>query len=146
MRRLLWAFAPFLLAGCVAVPQTGGQPQRPTTGPSQTMPPAALPPVKPPPPAVAGFRAPQILHESGLEEVIEQPAERLIRRFGQPRLDVKEGDMRKLQFAGQACVLDVFLYPLREGAAPVATHVEARRGQDGQAVNRASCANALARR
>ena len=35
--------------------------------------------------------------------------------------------MRKLQFAGERCVLDVFLYPLREGQEPVATYVEARR-------------------
>lgn len=146
MRRIVWAFAPFLLAGCVAVPQPGGQPQTPTTGPSRPVPPTTLPPVKPPPPAVTGFRAPQIMRESGLEEVIEQPADRLIRRFGQPRLDVKEGDMRKLQFSGQPCVLDVFLYPLREGGVPVATHVEARRANDGQAVNRGSCANELARR
>lgn len=145
IRPLLWALAPFFLAGCVAVPPPGGGTQVPPGG-TRPNTPAVVPPSKPPPPAVSGFRAPQILRESGLEDVMEQPADRLIRRFGTPRLDVVEGDMRKLQFAGQACVLDVFLYPLRPGAAPVATHAEARRAADGQAVNRGSCASALARR
>ena len=49
------------------------------------------------------------------------------------------------QFAGTACVLDVFLYPLRQGGEPVATHVEARRASDGQEVDRAACAQALRR-
>ena len=82
----------------------------------------------------------------GLEEVIEHDAAALVSRFGDPRLDVHEGDMRKLQFAGEACVLDVFLYPLRAGAEPVATHVEARRASDGQDVDRAACVAALQRR
>ena len=81
----------------------------------------------------------------GLEYVIEEDAAGLQRLFGQPRLDNREGDMRKLQFAGTACVLDVFLYPLRQGGEPVATHVEARRASDGQEVDRAACAQALRR-
>ena len=68
-----------------------------------------------------------MLHQAGLEGVIEQDAAGLARQFGNPRLDVREGDMRKLQFRGEACVLDVFLYPLRDGAEPQATYVEARR-------------------
>jgi hypothetical protein len=78
--------------------------------------------------------------------VIEQNAAALTQRFGNPKLDVREGDMRKLQFAGEACVLDVFLYPLREGAEPVATYVEARRPSDGQDVDRTACVAALRRR
>ena len=70
----------------------------------------------------------------------------MLNTFGPPRLDVREGDMRKLQFTGEACVLDVFLYPLRPGAEPVATHVEARRTSDGLDVDRAACIAALARR
>lgn len=143
MRRFIWAAAPLLLAGCVAVPQPGGQPAPP---PGTRPPPTVVPPSQPPPPPVGGFRAPQLLRAPGLEGVIEQPAGRLIQRFGQPRLDVMEGDMRKLQFAGQPCVLDIFLYPLREGAEPVATHMEARRASDGQEVDRAACAAALGRR
>jgi hypothetical protein len=81
----------------------------------------------------------------GLERVIERDSATLVRQFGNPRLDVHEGDMRKLQFSGEACVLDVFLYPLREGAEPVATWVEARRASDGQDVDRAACVAALHR-
>ena len=54
--------------------------------------------------------------------------------------------MRKLQFAGPPCVLDVYLYPLRPGAEPVATHVDARRESDGRDVDRAACIAALAAR
>ena len=104
-----------------------------------------MPPARPAPPVV-GFRAPQVQRLPGLEGVIEQDAAALTRRFGSPRLDVREGDMRKLQFTGEACVLDVFLYPLRQGAEPVATYVEARRPSDGQDVDRAACAAALGRR
>ena len=82
---------------------------------------------------------------AGLESVIERDAGTLVRLFGTPRLDVREGDMRKLQFSGQACVLDVFLYPLRPGAEPVATDVDARRPSDGVEVDRAACVAALRR-
>ena len=81
----------------------------------------------------------------GLEGVIGQSGDALVRAFGAPRLDVKEGDTRKLQFSGAPCVLDVYLYPLSPGGAPTATHVEARRASDGQQVDRAACAKALKR-
>jgi hypothetical protein len=95
---------------------------------------------------VTTTRAPQVQHIAGLEGVIEQDADGLQRLFGAPRLDVHEGDMRKLQWTGQACVLDVFLYPLRTGAEPIATYAEARRASDGQEVDRAACVAALRRR
>lgn len=79
----------------------------------------------------------------GLEGVIGVGAAQLERRFGKPRLDVIEGDARKLQFSGEPCVLDIFLYPLQPGASPVATHVEARRASDGRDVDRAACVRAL---
>ncbi len=82
----------------------------------------------------------------GLGGIIREPAAVLTRRFGEPRLNVREGDMRKLQFSGQACVLDVFLYPLAPGAEPVATWVEARRASDGAAVDRLACIQALSSR
>ncbi|AKQ41058.2 hypothetical protein CP97_01880 [Aurantiacibacter atlanticus] len=83
---------------------------------------------------------------SGYSGVIREDAGTLQRRFGQPRLNVVEGDMRKLQFAGEACVLDIFLYPLSPGATPVATWIEARRGSDGAAVDRQACIRALSSR
>jgi hypothetical protein len=78
--------------------------------------------------------------------VIDKDAAALARAFGAPQLDVREGDMRKLQFAGEPCVLDVYLYPLKPGAEPVATFVDARRASDGLDVDRAACIAALMRR
>jgi hypothetical protein len=73
-----------------------------------------------------------------------QTAERLERLFGKPRLDVNEGDARKLQFSNGQCVLDAYLYPQGDNNAQVVTYVDARR-DDGMAVDRASCVAALRR-
>ena|SRR6478735_339186 len=128
-----------LLAGCATAVVPPAQ-QPPPASPGQH----SIPPTRPAAP-VTSARAPEIQRLPGLEEVIEHDTASLVRRFGDPRLDVREGDMRKLQFAGEACVLDVFLYPLHEGQEPVATHVEARRASDGQDVDRAACVAALRR-
>ena len=82
----------------------------------------------------------------GLEGVIGQGAGELERQFGPARLDVLEGDARKLQFSATACVLDVFLYPQATGRELQATYVEARRASDGQEVDRAACIAALGKR
>ena len=132
-----------LLAACVAVPPPAQPQQR--SPPAIRPPVSGVPPTRPVTPPAVGFRAPPVQRLPGLEYVIEEDAAGLQRLFGQPRLDNREGDMRKLQFAGTACVLDVFLYPLRQGGEPVATHVEARRASDGQEVDRAACAQALRR-
>lgn len=88
---------------------------------------------------------PEVLEGPGLAGIIRQPASTLMGRFGQPRLDTPEGDMRKLQFRSEACVLDVYLYPLAPGGEPVATWLEARRASDGAAVDRLACIQALSR-
>lgn len=82
----------------------------------------------------------------GLEGVIGATGADLAGQFGPARLDVWEGDARKLQFVGTACVLDVYLYPDAQGAEPAATYVDARRASDGQDVDRAACVAALRRR
>jgi hypothetical protein len=82
----------------------------------------------------------------GLEGVIGATSAELVNRFGAARLDVAEGDARKLQFSGNACVLDIFLYPGAPGAEPQATYVDARRPSDGQDVDRAACVAALRKR
>ncbi len=130
-----------LLAACAAVPSPTTAPQ--PRGPTTVRPPVTVPPMRPVRPPAVGFRAPQIVRVPGVTGVIEQDAASLVRQFGEPRLDVREGDMRKLQFAAPACVLDVFLYPMRPDDEPVATYVEARRASDGQDVDRASCIAAL---
>ncbi|MEJ5977160.1 hypothetical protein WG901_10975 [Novosphingobium sp. PS1R-30] len=93
-------------------------------------------PVKRPPPVA------QVQQLPGLEGVIGSTVATLNRQFGTPRLDVWEGDARKLQFSGTACILDVYLYPRAGGAEPQATYVDARRS-DGRDVDRAACIQAL---
>lgn len=90
----------------------------------------------------ADFRAARVMSLPGLEAVMGADANALVRQFGTPRLDVWEGDARKLQFTGQACILDVYLYPSAPGRTETATYVDARRS-DGQDVDRASCVQAL---
>lgn len=143
MRRTTLLLLLMSVAGCTAVPTPAPRPGTPPVVRPRTQRP--VPPTLPAPPVNTTARTPQILRAPGLEAVIEQDAGALVRLFGTPRLDVREGDMRKLQFAGQTCVLDVFLYPLREGAEPVATYLEARRGSDGQEVDRVACVQALRR-
>jgi hypothetical protein len=87
----------------------------------------------------------QIQRLPGLEGVIGSTAGDLTRQFGAARVDVLEGDARKLQFTGTPCVLDVYLYPPGQGREPQATYVDARR-TDGRDVDRASCVQALRRR
>ncbi len=132
-----------LLAGC------GGEgvktaASRPVPQPPRAQDTAAQPVVRPllrtPPPAAKRQVAP------GLEGVIGATANELTGQFGAARLDVYEGDARKLQFAGAACVLDVFLYPPAPGHEPEATYVEARRASDAQDVSDAACIAALRRR
>ncbi len=106
--------------------------------------PTTPPPTRPAPPT-EGFIPPRVMNVPGLEGVIGQGANGLQRQFGTPQLDVREGDARKLQFRGEACVLDIYLYPLRPGAEPTATYVDARRSSDGLDVDRASCVAALGR-
>lgn len=129
------------LSACATTP-----PQSSPPAPPRTVEPRVVPPTTPPPPApVAGFRMPEIMQGPGLGGIIQEAAPTLIARFGQPRLDTPEGDMRKLQFRGEACVLDIYLYPLAPNTEPVATWVEARRASDGAAVDRLACIQALSR-
>lgn len=85
---------------------------------------------------------PRIQSLPGVEGVIGATSAELIREFGPARLDVWEGDARKLQFTGTACVLDIYLYPTTSGAEPKATYVEGRRS-DGRDVDDAACIAAL---
>ncbi len=126
------------LAGCGG----GGKPR-----PASALPPVAQnqPPVKievltRPVPEAA------VMHLPGLDSVIGANAAVLLKEFGDPRIDLREGDVRKLQFAGAPCVLDIYLYPPDGGGEPVATHVDARRASDGLDVDRAQCVGALIRR
>lgn len=137
MRSLIVIGVSAALAGCVGAPKPTAAPV-PTRPPPQSSGPVAAP-------SSQGFIAPTIMRMPGLESVIGADARRLSEEFGAPRLTVPEGDAVKLQFSSASCVLDVFLYPLRPGGQPIATHVEARRASDGQDVDRAACVAALKR-
>ena len=52
-------------------------------------------------------------------------AEDLVRRFGTPALQIREGNSLKLQFRSDQCVLDAYLYPSGSGIYRV-TYVDAR--------------------
>ncbi|PLK27260.1 hypothetical protein [Novosphingobium sp. TH158] len=137
MRTTLPALAPILLlAACGGGTATVKSATRPLPPPPTVVKPT---PAKPP-------ARPRILAAPGLEGVIGASGGDLERQFGTARLDVLEGDARKLQFSGNACVLDVFLYPQEAGQEPHATYVEARRASDGRDVDRASCVAALRKR
>ena len=108
MRILLTAATLLLLAGCGTTPI----PVIPATGPVASVP----------------------LQRGDL---IGLDANALAIRFGRPRLQVREGDGTKLQFAGGSCLLDAYLYPSGKGL-PRVTHVDTR-NREGRSVAQADC-------
>lgn len=77
---------------------------------------AQTPPVRPQPPSII----------ADAQDVLGKDARGLTALFGQPRLDVREGIGRKLQFVNDRCVLDTYLYAPRAGSDAVVTHIDAR--------------------
>lgn len=129
-KRLICALLlPLALAAC-------GEEPTPVVAPSRRPPPVR----RLPPPA------PRVQSAPGLQGVIGMTEAELSHQFGPPRLDVVEGDARKLQYAGAACVMDIYLYPAKAGGAPRATYVETRRATDAQEVDRTACIAALRKR
>lgn len=120
--------APLALAGCAAGSGVPGAPPQPVTRAATSPPPIA----------------PTRMSARGVEGVIDATAGQLVQKFGQPRIDLAEGDARKLQFAGQACLLDVYLYTLEGGGEQRATWVDARNSA-GESVDPAACIAALGR-
>lgn len=141
MRNLFVLGSALVLGACAAVPST----QAPTAGARPVPPPPMTTPRPQVAPSSGAFIAPRVMNLPGLEAVIGRNSTALANIFGPPRLAVEEGDAVKLQFTGEACVLDVYLYPLRPGGEPSATHVDARRASDGNDVDRAACVAALRR-
>ena len=146
MRAVMRFFLPLTVTGTLllsacsgAVPgNVGSTGARPTRLPSGQAAPVRRPVRRPLPQA-------QVQMLPGLEGVIGSSTAELTRQFGAARLDVWEGDARKLQFTGPACVLDVYLYPPAQDREPQATYVDARR-TDGKDVDRAACVQALRKR
>lgn len=130
-----------LLAACGGG-STGGKVASASTRPATTAKPRT--PVRTPAAVRPALVKPQAV--PGLEGVIGATSDELVRQFGPARLDVWEGDARKLQFGGAACVLDIYLYPSAQGREPQASHVEARRASDAEEVDRIACVAALRKR
>ena len=103
----------------------------------------AIPRATPPPPAAAA-PPPAVIRPVQHNSLIGGGVDAIGRMFGKPRLDVVEGPARKLQYAGSACIIDIYFYSTRAGAEPVATHVDART-PDGRNADVDSCAATLRR-
>ncbi len=125
MNRAYWAIFPaILLAGC-STPATTDT----TTASASNIP----------------INQPVTYDAKGLEAVMGKDVATLKGLFGEPRLDLQEAVGRKLQFTGNACILDTYLYPDGKSGQEVVTHVDARRS-DGAEVDRAACVDALRRK
>ena len=136
MRKLLALAAALIVSACsTGVDRLPGVNSPSTAGGTVTSPRPAPAPSLPP----GAFRNAPVQNASGIKGVIGARASALTQRFGPARIDLTEGDARKLQFLGSTCVLDIFLYPGKPGAQPVATHVEARARKDGTNTDRARC-------
>jgi hypothetical protein len=72
--------------------------------------------------------------------LIGMTADDLVRRFGTPALQIREGNSLKLQFRNPQCVLDAFLYP--DGSSYRVTYVDTRT-RALAAVDQATCARSL---
>lgn len=126
-----------VLSGCVSTPAATSDPR--TTRPLTTTVRGEVPPG-------GGFRPPSLQRLEGVSGLIGANERQLVQAFGEPRINLTEGDARKLQFASETCVLDVFLYPLEPGQTPIATHAEARNPRGGANIEPASCVAQLNRR
>ncbi|MFY9350321.1 MAG: hypothetical protein WBL20_20450 [Sphingobium sp.] len=102
-------------------------------GAGTIVPPAASVAPPPGPPASAFMKQGPLLGSD---------ARGLNQMFGQPRLDIRETGVRKLQYGNGRCVLDAYLYAPAKGKEPVVTHVDART-PTGVDVDPATCATAL---
>ena len=112
--RKIALFAIVLVAGCtpdVQRPQPPAPPQAPR----------AIPVAPPQRGDLAGLTAAE-----------------LVQRFGNPALQIREGQSLKLQFRGTACIIDAYLYPTQSGAR--VTHVDARRHSGAEMDQRACIA------
>ena len=97
MRRYIALALSLLAAGCATAPQQQQQPQVQEISAS--------------------------VHSRG--ELVGLTADDLVRRFGTPALQIREGASVKMQFRSAQCVLDAYLYP--SGNAPYrVTYVDTR--------------------
>lgn len=98
------------------------------------------PPPKPIPAAVSTNLPPRQIQRNDL---IGLSANELVSQFGTPRLQIRDGDGTKLQFASSTCLLDTYLYPGQSGGGlPRVTYVDAYR-RDGRTMSPQECSLTL---
>ena len=114
MRRLFACSVVLLLAACT-------RPQG-----------AVVVPDQPPPPSQ---------HTHG--PIIGLTSEELVRLFGTPALQIREGNSLKLQFRSQFCVLDAYLYPPAGAAAPYRVSYVDSRSRSLADVDQDACVHSL---
>lgn len=117
MRRILPFAAALLLAGCAT-----RAPERPNEN--------------------AGAPPPAPVKQTLSADLMGATAGELIRAFGTPALQIREGAGLKMQFRGRGCILDAYLYPTSQGER--VTYVDART-PSGSATDGAQCAMSLSR-
>ena len=89
-----------------------------------------------PTPVAVQLPPPEQLKRGGL---IGMSASELVARFGTPRLQVREGEGSKLQFAAPGCLLDAYLYPPADGSGLArVSHVDTR-NREGRSFDQAAC-------
>lgn len=126
MRAIAIILLPVLLSACGAA-TAGGKLPPPASVSTRPAPPPIF---RPPPPG---------------DPVLGHSAAAVSALLGSPRLDLREGPGRKLQFSGAGCIVDIYFYAPRAQSEPVATHIDAR-GADGRDADRGYCIGAMAKR
>jgi hypothetical protein len=97
----------------------------------------------PPPPAPVEPPKPAVVEKPETGTLIGLTSNELVSRLGTPRLQIREGQGTKLQFAVPACILDAYLYPSAPGGGVQrVTHVDTRNRQ-GTDVNQQNCITAI---
>jgi hypothetical protein len=112
--------------------ETANGPDAPDTAPEPQL--AARPDPAAPPPEV----------DATPERFLGAAPEALGAELGRPALVRAEGPARVWQYRGQACVLDLVLYPGTDG--PTVRHLEARDPVDAQPRDTAACLKDLLQR
>jgi hypothetical protein len=89
--------------------------------------------------APVGMAPPPMASSYGkVQPLVGWDAKRLIAQYGEPRLDIRDRTVRKLQFMTGGCVLDTYLYAPARGREPLVTHIDTRHS-DGSDADPASC-------
>ncbi len=161
------AIALFTLTACggkSTKPQSASA--KPVAKPTAKAKPAAVPATKPvaktkpslPAPRSAGTRptlpAPKVPGTISFErrisggvagDMLGRTEKSLRAQYGDPRLDIREGEGRKMQYLTKKCVVDIYLFPPSAGKEAQVVHIDAR-DDAGRDLDRDGCVQQLSRK